>query len=391
MNVLHLAPFVEPGFAGGLQRYVVELARHEARLGARVTVLTAGLAGGPGAARGGRGAEALGEKPALPFRVERAPSFGVAWRTPLAPGLVPRALALLRAEAVDVLHLHGPNPAFEALVYALALRGRRPALVVTIHNGYPLARGLAAAPARAAIAAAAHAFARLVARADAVLLPHAAAFDALPPPVARAARRRPVAFAPPGVDHAVFRPRPEVARVPNEVAFAARPRPEKGGLLVVEAVRRARELRLTVLAPTRGAPHLRALTEAARRALGARFTLVADPDDETLARAFSRAAVFAAPSLGLDTFHMALLEAAACGAACVRSDVPGLLWAAFAPVAPAGDADAWAAALLEARARREELGKAALAAAAAFSWERTAEIVLAAYEEALSRRPRRSA
>lgn len=391
MKVLHLAPFVEPGFAGGLQRYVLELARFEARLGVEVTVLTTGLPGRPPRHLGTPPADLRGSGAAEPVRVVRVGSVAVLWRTPVAPALFRRFLSLLAAEPVDVVHLHGPNPAVDALGLALARSAQRPALVVSVHNGYPAAQGPASLPARAASAVAARAFARLLAQADAVLVPHADALAALPPVVRAAAARRPLSFAPPGVDPRVFHPRRDVARARDEVAFAARPRPEKGGLVLVEAVRRAPGLRLTLLSPTRAAPELPRLVEAARRALGSRFTLVPDPDDETLARAFSRAAVFAAPSLALDTFHMALLEAAACGAACVRSDAPGLRWARFAPVAPAGDAGAWAEALARAAGRRSELGRAALRASSGFRWAWTAEAALAAYEEALARRPRRSA
>ena len=95
--------------------------------------------------------------------------------------------------------------------------------------------------------------------------------------------------------------------------------------------------------------------------------------------------LLALPSI-YEGFGLPLVEAMASGAPVVCSDIP-----VFAEVGgeaalrvPVGDAEAWAAALrrvLSAAGPREEMSRAGLARAAAFTWRACAEETLAAYRE----------
>lgn len=365
MKVLHLAPFIEPGFAGGLQRYVTELVRHQRRIGVEASVLTAGTGASPR------------EPAGLGIPVARAPSWGVWHRTPVAPGL-PR-LARRAAAGVDVVHLHGPNPAFEAA--ALAAIAARPRLrfVVTIHNAYP-SEG---ASERMSASLAARLLGHVFASADAVIAPHRAFLPALPVVASGRLREKRLFLVPPGCDHGRFRPF-GLERARDTVVFAAHLRPEKGLATLVDALALCPELKLEAMVTARAnRPRAMGTLAYARERLGERARFVLDPCDEELARAYNRAAVVAVPSSGLESWNLVLLEAAACGAACVRSDLPGLAWAGFAPAVAGRDPSAWAVALRSAVAERDRLGSAALAAAGEYSWERTCRETLAVYAWAL--------
>ena len=72
-----------------------------------------------------------------------------------------------------------------------------------------------------------------------------------------------------------------------------------------------------------------------KRLLGDRVKFVLSPDRPTLIDAYNRASCVVVPSLGLESWNLVLLEAAACGTACVRTELPGLAWAEF-EIAPGG-------------------------------------------------------
>ena len=109
------------------------------------------------------------------------------------------------------------------------------------------------------------------------------------------------------------------------------------------------------------------------------------PQGAGLVEVYRAADVVAVPSHN-ESFGLVALEAQACGTPVVAARVGGL------PVAvadgrsgllvPGHRAEEWADALRVAIGRRDELGEGAVAHARAFSWDRTADALLATYTAA---------
>jgi phosphatidylinositol alpha-mannosyltransferase len=166
-------------------------------------------------------------------------------------------------------------------------------------------------------------------------------------------------------------------------------RPEKGLHVLLQAMRRLpSDVGLRVLATVKYARgYARDRRAEGGRLLGDRLHWVEGATDAELARALNEAAVVAVPSVGLESWNLVMLEAAACGAPVVRSDLPALRWADFAVASRAGDPDDLARALDDALERGPGLSSASLAASEAYRWDRTCERLRAFYRAALAAHP----
>jgi glycosyltransferase involved in cell wall biosynthesis len=390
MKVVHLAPFVEPGYTGGMQRYVTELAREQRCAGIDASIYTLRLgephphAPSPSTRRGSLNGDYL------PVAGRRA-SF-VWQRTPVHPMLV-RDLGEIEA---DVVHLHSPSPTLEAALLLACVRrswkasatgGTR--LVVTVHNALPRTTHIQRALGRIEQSI----LAAVLRRADAVIMPHDA-FAAEIVPHFGLIDQRPgsghplpgrgwgsprLHIVPPGVDHTRFRDL-GLERDPDTMLFVGHVRPEKGLHVLIEAMARLPRLRLEVVAAVSyESKYYGACERRAASILGDRVRFRQNVQAAELEEAYNRAGVVVAPSLALESWNLVLLEAASTGAACVRTQLPGLHWADFAVEARTGDAESLANAIEAAIARREELGCWGKQRANEYSWERTCRETLAAY------------
>ncbi len=347
-RLLHVVPWFSA--SGGVQRYVREIAARQHAQGLEIEVLTTSAHGDD----------------ADPDYVRRvkAPLFFL--RTPFAPAF----RSAIESTAADLIHVHGPNPLVDWSVLGL----ERP-YVYSLYNPFPAVSRLAVPALR---------FGQRLCR---WAVERAQGVAILDPEIVRepwVPVRGPVWQIPPGVDTTVFRPLGLPRR--REILFVGHLRPEKGLHLLVEAMRRLPEdVGLRVLASIKYARGY-ALREhrRARRLLGSRLVWRMDPTDAELARAFNETGCVAVPSTALESWNLVMLEAAACGAPVVRSDLPALGWATFALPVRAGDPADLARALEEALERVPELSGRALGASREFRWERTCERLSAFYREALA-------
>jgi glycosyltransferase involved in cell wall biosynthesis len=347
-RILHVVPWFS--VAGGVQRYVREIASRQRAEGLEVEVLTT---------------SAHGDE-ADPHYVRRVPAAFFFLRTPFAPAF----RAAIERSRADLIHVHGPNPLVDWSVLGI----ERP-YVYSLYNPFPSTPRLAGPAIR---------FGKRLSR---WAMERALGVAVLDPGLVREPWVRaggPLWQIPPGVDSSVFRPLGLARR--REVLFAGHVRPEKGLHVLIEAMLRLPDdVGLRVLASVKYARAYAARQiESARRLLGERFRWQEDPSDEDLARAFNEAGCVAVPSTGLETWNLVMLEAAACGAPVVRSDLPPLAWADFAPAARAGDACDLARALGEALEHVPELSSRAVAASRPYRWERTCERLGAFYRDVLA-------
>lgn len=198
---------------------------------------------------------------------------------------------------------------------------------------------------------------------------------------------------PVGVDHTVFRPRPEVAPVPGRIMVTSSSDvPMKGLVPLLEAVaklRTERELELVVIGNPR--PDGRVARTIDRLGLASAVRCVSGISDDELARHYAQAEVAVVPSL-YEGFSLPAIEAMACGVALVATtggalpevvgtdgetgllvppDDPGALAAAIGRVLD----DAELRRRLGAAGRQRVLGR--------FTWQVTAEGTAAEYRALL--------
>lgn len=180
-----------------------------------------------------------------------------------------------------------------------------------------------------------------------------------------------VTVIPPGVDRAVFRPRPSVRRVPGRiVTLASADVPLKGLRYLLDALPRVPDAELIVVGNVKGA-------------LPDRVTVRTGLSEHELADLLCSAEVACVPSL-YEGFALPAIEAMACGTPLVVSDGGALpeVVGDCGVVVPAGDSSALASALrtlLNDHQLRRELGNRGVVRASGFTWRATAEATAQAY------------
>jgi pimeloyl-ACP methyl ester carboxylesterase len=108
MKIVHLVQFFQPGYVGGVQRYVAELVHQQRQAGMNVTVFTVELPmraidhGSPTLTEGR-------DQRLAPFDIISRGSWGTTARTPLYPPVI----GDLRRLSPDITHVHGPSPWFD--------------------------------------------------------------------------------------------------------------------------------------------------------------------------------------------------------------------------------------------------------------------------------------
>jgi len=368
MKVTHLLTFFEPAYAGGIQRYVSEVARLQRRAGIDASVMTVTLPVGlRPVIPDSTAAEWNSENQELPVTAKNA--LGIFYRTPVCFSL----FSDLRHYSGEIIHLHGPSPWLE---FALRAALPRSKLVFTVHNSYPGTTLVERWLSRQA----GNMLQNTMASASAIIAPSRAFLKEIAVDEVLKQYDGRVSIVPPGVNHSRFFPL-DLPRDERLILFVGHPRREKGLHVLIEALTHLPDCRLLVLASVSyESGYFREVRRMALEKLGDRVSFSLNPDYRTLLEAYNKAACVVAPSTGLESWNLVLLEAAACGTACVRTGLPSLAWADFAEVASPGDARALARSIQGAIEKRAALEASALRAAAGYSWELTAAKTDAVYE-----------
>jgi glycosyltransferase involved in cell wall biosynthesis len=162
--------------------------------------------------------------------------------------------------------------------------------------------------------------------------------------------------------------------------FAGGISPHKDVETLVEAFARVRVGRLVLVGDLESEAYVSAATSVRERIaahhLGENVLLPGYVDDESLAALYSDAAAVVIPSLA-EGFGLPAVEAAACGAPLVLSDLPAHreTLGSAALFFPPGDADALAERLREVLAEPSDLGARARAAVRNRTWDDAAEVL----------------
>jgi rhamnosyl/mannosyltransferase len=340
-RVCHLGKFYPPSY-GGIETFVRTLARAQAELGARVSVVCMNHEGGPTVIERDGGVE-----------VERARRLAGVAGLDVCPGLVRR---LARLEA-DVIHLHVPNPTM-----ILALLAARPAIpiVVGYHSDHvrQRVRGLLFRAIErffydrvARIAATSPVYAE----GSPLLQTHASRVRVLPPPVDVAP------FAEPGATRTELAARLRASHEPPLWLVCGR-------LVYYKAV----DVALRALASTRGTllvvgdgPERSSLEAEARRLALERRVVFEGNVPDAVPYYLAADALWFPSNARSEALGIAQLEAMACGLPIVNAAIPasGVGWAArdgeSAITVPLNDAAALARAaerIVDEPGLRERLG-----------------------------------
>ena len=209
-----------------------------------------------------------------------------------------------------------------------------------------------------------------------------------------------LAVVPVGVDHAVFQPRPEVARVAGRVlAMASADVPLKGLLPLLEALAKLRARRsVELVVVTRPRPDSDIPRTVKRLGLGDIVRFVNGISDHDLVRLYAEAEVAVVPSL-YEGFSLPAVQAMACGLPLVATTAGALPEVIgrdgeHGLMVPPGDTEALAAALDRAlgdAGLRQRLSEAARARAQSrYSWEATAASTVEQYRILLDSRAKPS-
>jgi glycosyltransferase involved in cell wall biosynthesis len=200
-----------------------------------------------------------------------------------------------------------------------------------------------------------------------------------------------IRISPNGVDHDLFRVRPQIAREDGlVVSTVSADTPLKGLVVLIDAMAQVRaqapHAKLQVVGELRDGPARRAI---ARHGLEDAVIVSGRLDQAAIAELYARAAVVVTPSL-FEGFGLPTAEAMACGAPVVVTDGGALPEVAgdAGLVVPAGNPGALATAilrLLQDGALRRELGaRGAQRSRARFSWRAHALAATAAYVETMA-------
>jgi len=361
MNIGIVSPY-DWDVPGGVNRHVEQLAAYLRRRGHAVTVVAPG-------GRDGEGFRTAGRSFAVSANRSRANiSFG--------PRTAARVRRIMEEEHFELLHLHEP---LIPSVSLLALLRARCAVLATFHaarEGGSVCYLLAAPLLR-----------RLAERIDVRAVVSGAALDLV-------GRYFPSDYRvlPNGVDTEVFTPHgPTLEGLEAgafHILFVGRDEPRKGLGVLLEALPAVRERHPEVSLLVAGAEDPGKGQEG--------VVWLGRLTDEAVPAAYRSARIMTAPSLGMESFGIVLVEAMACGVPVVASDIPGyravLRDGVDGKLVPPGDASALAAALrelVEDAGKREAMARAALERSREYSWDKLVIKVEEAYGEAMARRAAR--
>ncbi|WP_285728293.1 glycosyltransferase [Psychromicrobium xiongbiense] len=398
MYSLHTSPLAQAGSgdAGGLNVYVLQLARALAASGVQVDIYTQG--GHPGASPA-PGITVRHVGPAKRLRKEELPEA--------LPGIVAE-LAEAGSRGAELIHTHYWVSGMAGLSVADAWD------VPLVHSMHTTARSkerhraTGQAPEHSARA---DGEAQIVRQASRLLVNTRFEAEELVQDYDAAPARLDVV--PPGVDTQVFHPEGPALRwdepvvvssgsVPAlELVFAGRLQALKGPHILLGAMALLRtsrpdlSLRLTVIGARSGPRSYDVEALAREFGLTSQLRLVPPAPPEELAQWFRGADVVAMPSSS-ETFGLVALEAQACGTPVLATRIGGLVEAVRdgeSGLLVDGRAERdWAAAiasLADDPARLARWGLAGIVHARRYSWQNTATLALDSYRQALNRHHRR--